>query len=605
MPGIFGYYGKKNNDDLALKMKSLLSHGEDWFIDSIFYHSFGFHGTSDFQTNLANKCISLSGKAIIIYGSIYSFKNQKLNNNIAKNLLKLYETYKLDLFKYLNGSYVLSIYDKGRMIIANDRMGSKNLYYFMNSEKILYSSEIKGILADKSIEPFVNYEAIAEFFNFRFLLGDKTFFKDIRILAPGSIIIVNSDKIQFKTYYSLKLNMEQTTRKSQSLNVLLKNFSFVMEKSIKKRIEAKNKIGIFLSGGLDSRLIAGFAKKVADETGKDLISFTFGTKGGWQEKIAKKVSKKLKITNEFYETHSDSVEKFAEEIVYKGDGDISIEDAHFISHLRTIRSKVDIVLVGLFCSELFGETLGVNELKISSKRELINLLYNGYYSRYSSHSLPFSNDFPLNIEEVIMKNLIHTVEEIPLSSYDQMAHYWEIMQRDRRFILPLSNHMCWYLETRLPFLDNDVIDFAFQLPSELIVKKRFIHAASRKIFPILANIPWEKEKSNVPLHVKGLLRRFYLEKKLFHNRTKILIQKVSLGHILFRSKDYRAYDYFLRTKSKKYLIDILIKKIDANFLNHETVRKIIKEHIDLQKDHTHLIIKLLQFELLNKIFFKK
>ncbi|KKN16845.1 hypothetical protein LCGC14_0971800 [marine sediment metagenome] len=72
-------------------------------------------------------------------------------------------------------------------------------------------------------------------------------------------------------------------------------------------MESKEKIGIFLSGGLDSRLIAGFASKIAKKNDKELISFTFGTKGGRQEKIAKRIAKILNIENIFYEIPVDSI----------------------------------------------------------------------------------------------------------------------------------------------------------------------------------------------------------------------------------------------------------------------------------------------------------
>ena len=77
-----------------------------------------------------------------------------------------------------------------------------------------------------------------------------------------------------------------------------------------------------------------------------LFSFTFGTKGGYQEKIAKKVAKKLKIENKFYEIPSDFITNYAEEIIFKGDGLINIRASNFISLLKDIRSTDYLLLTG-------------------------------------------------------------------------------------------------------------------------------------------------------------------------------------------------------------------------------------------------------------------
>ena len=75
-----------------------------------------------------------------------------------------------------------------------------------------------------------------------------------------------------------------------------------MEKAVEIRMADKDKIGIFLSGGLDSRLIAGFAGRIANRTNKDLISFTFGTKGGWQERIARQVAECIELAEDGHPT---------------------------------------------------------------------------------------------------------------------------------------------------------------------------------------------------------------------------------------------------------------------------------------------------------------
>ncbi|MCK4821574.1 asparagine synthase, partial [bacterium] len=375
---------------------------------------------------------------------------------------------------------------------------------------------------------------------------------------------------------------------------------YLMEKAVKARMEDKDKIGIFLSGGLDSRLIAAFAKRIADHTNKELISFTFGTKGGWQEKIAKQVAEKLEIENRFFEVPSDSIAKYAEEIVYKGDGQIRIRDAHFISGLDKVKKEVDTVLVGFFCSELFGDLLSEDVLNIFSKEEFLNYLFDSYKIAQNTKHLPeifsefFLTDFE-NFERKVRENFSDIIN-LSLKSYADVADYWELRQRDRRYILPLSNYMGWYLDARLPYLDNKVVDFAVNLPLDLRFKKRFIHKALKSLFPDLAKIHYE-DTGALP-DTTGLPLLFSSMKRFAYRQLKRRIERASLGKILFIPEDYRAYNYWLRTGSKRYVEEVLLQGLCEDVFSREYVIKILKEHMQCKKNHDQLICDMLNLQLL-------
>ena len=602
MPGIFGCCAKEGNSSLAKKMLSLLTHGEDWFEGKFLHHQFGFHGVVDAKPRLENCYASSNDKSAVVYGNIYSYKDQKLSKNKAETVLSLYKKYGLDFLKDINGSFVLSIYDGGKLIIAADKLGSKNLLYTTKSDGILYSSEIKAILADKSIETTLNHEAIAEFFTFSFPLDNKTFFEGIKLLPPASILICHQDKMLIKRYWDFKFDR----RKQKDLTALIKEFEEIMEKAVEIRMADKDKIGIFLSGGLDSRLIAGFAKRIADITNKELISFTFGTKGGWQEKIASKVASELGIENRFYEIPSDSISKYAEEVVYKGDGHIRIRDAHFISLLDKVRSECEDVLVGFFCDTIFGTHLSKDILQISSKDKFVGYLFNKYKVKQIAEHIPtiFSKNFPNNLGEKIKENFVNTVMEIPFDSYGNIAHYWDLRQRGRRYILPMSNYIEWYVKAMDPFLDDKVVDFAVNIPLELKFRKKIIHIACESIFPNLSDIPLED--TGAPPHTVGVSRILPIARRFALAKAKSVVERISFGKILFEPKDYRGYEYWLKTGSKKYVYDILLQSstlYSTPIFNQKYVDNIVHEHMKGKSNYDQLICDLINFKLINKMFF--
>ena len=73
--------------------------------------------------------------------------------------------------------------------------------------------------------------------------------------------------------------------------------------------------------------------------------------------------------------------------------------------------------------------------------------------------------------------------------------------------------------------------------------------------------------------------------------------------IVFRALDYRAYDYFLRSESKKFMVDILLRKLDKKIWDYEAIRNIVQNHIEIKKNNNIIICDLLQAELINKMFF--
>ena len=100
MPGIFGHLTIVENTGLVNLMASLLTHGEDWFEGKYFQHQFGFHGIVDFKSRLKHDYASLNDKSAVVYGDIYSFRDQKLGKNKAETIVSLYEKHKLDFLKF-------------------------------------------------------------------------------------------------------------------------------------------------------------------------------------------------------------------------------------------------------------------------------------------------------------------------------------------------------------------------------------------------------------------------------------------------------------------------------------------------------------------------
>jgi len=605
LPGLYGHLSKngvQSSEKKANAFLNLLRHDNSFFSGKCFCNKYGYQGVVDEEHDLQHDWIVSNEKIIMVYGDVYSYKNSGFVCEKAKTVLSLYESGQTEFLKNLSGSYLISIYDmeKKDFILANDRFGSKNIFYCVSDGDFLqYSSEMKTILGDTNAKPKLDREAIVEFLTFSHMFDNKTFFQDIKLLPPGSAIIYNleTSTIQIKRYWDFEFTHDRAARTTESYLV---EFDSLIKKAIKKRIVNRNKIGVFLSGGLDSRLLLGYTKRIADAQGKTVVSFTFGTRNGWQESIAKKIAEDLGVENRFYEIPSDCIAKSAEEIVFKGDGHIRIRDSHFVSLLREIRNSVDTFLVGFFAGTAFGAHIPPSIGLVSNKNELVNLLYaTNEVRRVSQHiSKLFLDDFfKEDLKKKAANFLRIKVNEMPEKSWEEFAHYWDLKQRGVRYQLLLSSYLGWYIHSSDVYLDNELVDFAWSLPIDLKIGKRFLRYALVHFLPNLARIP--DENTGALPNDSRLMVRFSLGKRLLKNLMYNAIEKLSLGRILFVPKDYRAYDYWLRTGSRKYVEKVLMKD-SQDIFNQAYVDKILKEHMACKQNNDQIICDILNLKLLLK-----
>jgi len=627
MPGIFGCINRSGDrvpEKMAIEMANSMKHEDryvdEWIFDScllgavelgflnqgkslIYCDADSFRGVS--RGNIYNK-LELSRRFGI------QCTNSSLND--TRFIVELYEKEGLDFAKHLNGLFVAAIYDKekDRIVIANDRYGYYPLFYSLSSKNFVFASEAKAVLKDPAIPPVINKSAIPEFFAFSFLLGDKTFFCNVKKMPPASTFTYDKtkDQIHIKRYWDFYLKRHEPQK---PLGSYLKEFSNLMKRAVERRVKDQEEVGVFLSGGMDSRIIAAFAS----ETKTPVITFTFGVKNCSEQKIASEVAERLGLENRFYEIPSDFIARYAKQIVYKGDGLVRIRDCHFIALLNEVRKRVHTVLLGTFGGDLvWPYSLTEKLLGLKKREEVINYLFKFYTSVMSNvlpireHRRAFTDAFFKEIKGSVEKNFIRTFDEIEFSSPSDIADYWEYRNRESRYIFQASQHINWYLETRHPFMDNELVDFlSFRFPPHLrrremfgmVVEDTFLQKAITDSFPSLSDIPWHGFPPN-PSTLRVLLTgaRHVIRKEIIAKLEKLLRTKITLAPI-----DFRGYDDWLRTGSRAYALNLLLdpKTLKRQFFRQGFMMKIMRNHMNYKENHDQLICDLINFELMNRIFF--
>lgn len=200
-----GLVGMTKGDKYLLnQMINLIKHYEWHQVDKYVDSSFAIARVHLGFFNPEPQPIFNESESLFIFmdGKIYNYREEmnKIKNkhdifigNDPEFCLHSYEEWGTDFVKKLNGTFVLVICEKRKMLIANDRYGLRPLYYAMNHGRLLFASEAKAILKDKTFKKELNNEAVADFFAFGEVLGNKTLFKGIEVLPPASVLIYDGN----------------------------------------------------------------------------------------------------------------------------------------------------------------------------------------------------------------------------------------------------------------------------------------------------------------------------------------------------------------------------------------------------------------------------
>ncbi|MBC7485281.1 MAG: asparagine synthase (glutamine-hydrolyzing) [Cytophagaceae bacterium] len=275
--GIVDYINPIDEDLLHRMNKRMAHRGPDdsgiYKHESV---GFAHHRLSilDLSINGHQPMVSDCGNYVLVFnGEIYNHKEIRnaiahkysfKSNSDTETLLYAFIEYGDRLFEKLVGIFSFAILDKKKeeLYVVRDQFGVKPLYYYQKDNVFLFASELKSMLEYKSYDRSIDYNALVNYINFLWSPGEQTPFLYTKKLLPGHYIklsttnpdrfsIVQYYDIPFTGIYSIQSEEEQVYELQQRL-----------EKAVERQLQSDVPVGFFLSGGLDSSAILAMAKKI-------------------------------------------------------------------------------------------------------------------------------------------------------------------------------------------------------------------------------------------------------------------------------------------------------------------------------------------------------
>jgi len=209
-------------------------------------------------------------ESVICNGEIYNYKDIRkelgsnghkfTTNSDTEVIVHLYEEMGLDFASKLEGMFAIALWDsrERKLILCRDRTGIKPLFYYLDESKLVFASELKSILLNKELDLDINMEALCDYLCFGYIPGPKSIFGKINKLEPGELMVVNEQgKAAHKRYWVLDCNDTVILSKSETV----KRAYELIENAVKSQLVSDVPFGVFLSGGIDSSIVAAMMAK--------------------------------------------------------------------------------------------------------------------------------------------------------------------------------------------------------------------------------------------------------------------------------------------------------------------------------------------------------
>jgi asparagine synthase (glutamine-hydrolysing) len=608
MPGIFGFYMNNNSFDAEVLTehmgRSMNLDGRqraDRYVDkgsglALGRVSLGILNAVDQPVK------SRDGQCLLVFhGELYG------RNGASSDPEFVLERYLEDgdaCVDNLNGIFHLAVLDllNRKIKLFSDRFGLQPLYYFTSNKGILFGPEVKAVIQDREVSRKPDWQSFADFLHYGQILGDRTLFKDIRLLGPASILTYDMDtgNTTLDTYQTLP-SLFIGAGASDPRSGMEETVSMLAD-AVQLRTSRKDILGLSLSGGLDSRGILA----ALNEKAKGLSTYTLGLAGCADEKLAEKMARLAGTHHEFIlldQSYITNFETMARDMIRLSDGMYHPHESTEMLALEYFkRAPFKILLRGhggeIAKASLAYPVMATPRIRACrSASEVLDTIFeitNLVLKDIQPEKL-FNEQFSEVMDQAPRQSLAESLGDVAenLTPADVCVYYY-IREHIRRQVVASLDIFRTQIEIRMPYVDHLFIAKLLSLPLECRNEGEVHHELIRRCMPKLVKIP--NSNTGAPLDA-GPLRLFVTDK--FNS----LMKKLSVSGFRHYTEFQKWHRQGFKDSSEKIIFNE--RTADRGIYRMDYLKKIFKQHIAGERNCGHLLGTIVGLELWSREFADK
>jgi asparagine synthase (glutamine-hydrolysing) len=587
LSGIFGYVDiKKYLSEIPVmsQMASAMVH-RNWYVVDCYEDDARTTGLGRLGIGIFNQTPqpvwNNSGSAAIVWaGEIYNINQLKYEHLPTEQaLLELYSEHGQDFVRLLNGAFVLGLWDKAKskLLIATDRFGMYSLFYAIHSGRLVFAPEFKGVLCDPDVPRCLDMTGMAQYMRFQHFLGDRTYFEDIKRLPGASILIFDalSGQHSINTYWSYA---EIPHRPEVSFEEAVEETGRLLRTAVRRLSGDRYRPGVFLSGGLDSRILIGMIDR------PQAISLTFGHRNSRDVYYAEKIARAVGSKHYWFDLpNGDWVKENVDFHFTLTEGFHNWVHAHGITMLPTVRDLIDVNLTGWDGGDLLGHPLMMQPLQYAAVDDYAFTAwhYNLFINYCTWPGLTESEERMLYTPQVLAQ-----VQGLAFDSFrEELRNYLDFRQDVRGDYFVFSQHCMRmthnmvvtgrsHIEFRYPYFDYHLFDFVMSLPIVHRKERMLARAILRRELPHLAKIPYDADEF-LPTTNTTLRRLHSTTIKLKRRFNQHIFHVFPEKHTL-----YADYEGYLRGELLPWAEQLMFDRrtIERGIFNPDFVKSLFSRH---------------------------
>jgi asparagine synthase (glutamine-hydrolysing) len=518
-------------------------------------------------------------------------------------IVHLYEEEGVDCLQRLKGMFAFALWDEGSrtLFLARDRVGKKPLHFALYNDGIAFASELKALLKHPEVARELDLRSLSKYLTLEYVPAPNTIFKSIKKLEPGHYLVYRNGHAEIRRYWDIPLIDFPVS--SRTACEYVEELRDILERAVRSRLVADVPVGVFLSGGIDSGLVAALAARA--DSGIECFSIGFDEKSFDESAHANSIAKALNLnhrlkifrTGEMLE-YLDRLPDFMDEPL----ADASILPSYLLA--KVAAEKLKVALSGDGGDELFAGYPTYQAHRLVTYYDLLPEVCKSFVRSLAAW-LPVSHD-NVSADFKVKQFLRGAGVSSEIRFFIWMGSFTEtekrgLLTKDLRAALAPDN--CYeevFAHVRQSGLNKDLerilyLSMKLYLQDDILVKvDRASMANSLEVRCPLLDQDLVEFACRLPMQYKlhGLTTKYLLKKAAAGILPDAIIRRKKKGFGIPISK-------WLTNELKGYMLDYLgeerIKR--QGYFNYPYVKALIDDHLRKRKDNRKLLWTLLIFQI--------